>query len=700
MGAFQTGFGFGMQAWNNAEQARDRQLARERQDRLDQQNAEAASQTAKLNAMKIAEAQRLLDEQEGLRQAGSEIKGKEGFASGEAGQQIFSADKGQAETLAGINAAAAELETEPVAGAPQPAGAPMATGPAVRAATGVTGGGKPQIAGPGMKFDNSPEARVKRQADYLTSIGKSTEAQELQANFAKNQQALYDANRTTIFNQFTKTLYGAGVEEAIKLYDSYNDGMSVKLVKGNDGGFIIERYNEKTGDKVGEMTFKDADDLASQVRGMIFPEQRLAAIDKAANETVTVKPGEEILRGGKVVHKNTTPTSSEGTVAAALIRSMSGGAGGSGSGSGGSRGAKAPDTLNNQITSIIAEASKDADSAMRLSPDQMTQARAYGSMLANLNPNIDPNVAADVAMKITRDPTLVKPAIGDNGRIMGTYVGQDGKPIPVGNLDVSRLPPEARAALGEQAKTMLLNDIAGGDQETAQQFLRLAHGDKTALPQMRDEYVPAQAEAIMKADPNITWQQATDAAVLRFDQLIASQQGRLQAIRQLVPAPKVEARRAPPVQRPATGPAPATTGPAPATTGAAPATAGAPARQAPQGPDQVPVRPRAQPVQQAPAAPSAVQAANQPSLAEIIAGPAAGSSPVFMESANRKASQLQSIAQQIKDAQAQVVSAAKSGSSPRAAMDRVTELRNQAFQLTSGMNQQQAQRVLAAAGIK
>lgn len=35
MGAFQTGFGFGMQAWNNAEQARDRQLARERQDKLD-----------------------------------------------------------------------------------------------------------------------------------------------------------------------------------------------------------------------------------------------------------------------------------------------------------------------------------------------------------------------------------------------------------------------------------------------------------------------------------------------------------------------------------------------------------------------------------------------------------------------------------------------------------------------------------------
>jgi hypothetical protein len=581
MGAFQTGFGFGMQAWNNAEQARDRQLARERQDRLDQQNAEAASQAAKLNAMKITEAQRLLDEQEGLRQAGSDMKGQEGFASGEAGQQIFSADKGQAEALAGINAAAAELEAEPVAGAPQPAGAPVATDPAVRAATGVTGGGKPQIAGPGMKFDNSPEARVKRQADYLTSIGKSTEAQELQANFAKNQQALYDANRTAIFNQFTKTLYGSSIEDAVKLYDSYDDGLTVQYQPDGKGGGKIIRLRESDGATVGEMTFSNVDDLASQVRGMIFPEQRLAAIDKAANETVTVKPGEEILRGGKVVHKNTTPTSSEGTVAAALIRSMSGGAGGSGSGSGsgGSRGAKAPDTLNNQITSIIAEASKDADSAMRLSPDQMTQARAYGSMLANLNPNIDPNVAADVAMKITRDPTLVKPAIGDNGRIMGTYVGQDGKPIPVGNLDVNRLPPEARAALGEQAKVMLLNDIAGGDQETAQQFLRLAHGDRSALPQMRDEYVPAQAEAIMKADPSITWQQATDAAVRRFDQLIASQQGRLQAVRQLIPAPKVEARRAPPAQRPATGPVPAAAGAAPAATGAAGATAGAPARQ-------------------------------------------------------------------------------------------------------------------------
>lgn len=528
MGAFQTGFGFGMQAWNNAEQARDRQLARERQDKLDKIAIDAAERKAKLDNITLQELEQKRADEQGLRAAGSDLVGQDGFASGEQGQRIFSADKSVAEATAEINAAVNELSGQPAAPASE-----------VQPAMGVTGGGQaPTIAAPGMKLDNSLGARVQRQAEYLTKIGQGERAMKLQAEFKDFESKLYDANRTALFNNFSSALYNKGPEEAVRMYDAYNDGITAKYVPSADGiGGTIIRYKDGTDTEVDRINFKSADDLALQVKRAIFPEQYLAAQEKAASETVTVKPGEEIYQGGKLKYKNNTPTSGEASLARALMAGSGfGGAGGSG-GTGGARGGKPSETLNNQITSIIAESSKDADSAMRLSPDQMTQARAYGSMLANNNPSIDPNVAADIAMKVTRDPTLIKPSISSSGRIVGTYVGQDGKPIPVGDLDLSRLSPEARQDLGKQAERLLL-DISQGDAETAKQFLRLAHGDRSVKQQMKDEFVPAQIDAILKQQPELSREQATDMALKIFDNMISNNSGALATVRQLVPAPK------------------------------------------------------------------------------------------------------------------------------------------------------------------
>lgn len=107
----------------------------------------------------------------------------------------------------------------------------------------------------------------------------------------------------------------------------------------------------------------------------------------------------------------------------------------------------------------------------------------------------------------------------------------------------------------------------------------------------------------------------------------------------------------------------------------------------------VPAAPAAGPMQQA-------TAPAQPSVAEIIAGPGAASSPALMAGAQQKAQVIEGLAQQIKVAQAQVAQAARGNGDVKAAMDQVAALNAQVTQALAGMNEQQAAKVLAAAGIQ
>lgn len=546
MGAFQTGFGFGMQAWNNAEQARDRQLARERQDKLDKIAIDAAERKAKLDDITLQELKQKQADEQGLRAAGSDLVGQDGFASGEQGQRIFSADKSVAEATAEINAAVNELSGQ----SPAPASE-------VQPAMGVTGGGQaPTIAAPGMKLDNSLGARVQRQAEYLTKIGQGKRAMELQTEFKDFENKLYDANRTAVFNSFAGALYNKGPEEAVRIYNAYNDGITAKYVPNADGiGGTIIRYKDGTDTEVDRIAFKSADDLALQVKRAMFPEQHLAAQEKASSETVTVKPGEEIYQGGKLKYKNNTPTSGEASLARALMTDSGfGGSGGSG-GTGGARGGKPHETLSQQVVAAISAASKDADGAMRLSPQQLVQANAYGDMIANNNPAITVPIAADIAMKVSQDPSLIKPGISDSGVIGGVYQLQNGNDVLVSKLDPSRLPPETRQVLAVKAQERLLN-ASKNDPEAAKLMLLHAHGDKVAYQQMKDVFVPAAIDRIQR-DPrykDLSREQATDAAIRMFDMEMKKNRGLLESVRQLVPAPKREAPKfqpsAQPPQRP------------------------------------------------------------------------------------------------------------------------------------------------------
>lgn len=89
-----------------------------------------------------------------------------------------------------------------------------------------------------------------------------------------------------------------------------------------------------------------------------------------------------------------------------------------------------------------------------------------------------------------------------------------------------------------------------------------------------------------------------------------------------------------------------------------------------------------------------------PSVAQILAGPSA--SPALVSSAQQRAQVIESAAAQVKNAQAAVVQAAKSGdqSSVKAAMDQAAAASAKLREMLAGMNPQQAATVIKAVGLQ
>lgn len=94
---------------------------------------------------------------------------------------------------------------------------------------------------------------------------------------------------------------------------------------------------------------------------------------------------------------------------------------------------------------------------------------------------------------------------------------------------------------------------------------------------------------------------------------------------------------------------------------------------------------------------ASVTAKKAPSLVEAIAGP--GADPALTAIAQQKATAVSALAQQLKQAQAEVVTAAKSGGNIAAAQQKIAAARAEVTKLLAGMNEQQAAQVLSAAGI-
>jgi hypothetical protein len=90
----------------------------------------------------------------------------------------------------------------------------------------------------------------------------------------------------------------------------------------------------------------------------------------------------------------------------------------------------------------------------------------------------------------------------------------------------------------------------------------------------------------------------------------------------------------------------------------------------------------------------------QPTVADVLAGPSA--SPAIVATVQQRASEIETLAAEVKGAQAEVVQAAKGGDQAgvKAAMDRAAAASKKLRDSLKGMNQQQASLVIKAAGLQ
>ena len=517
---------------------RNRKEDRARLDRIDERNARTAELQQRSAEMQIEDAEQRRADEKTLRDSASTVSTEQGFASGAPGGQIFSADQGQAEQLAQINADAAELE-----------GRPAPTSKAVTAATGFTGGARPAIGAAGMNADamNTPEGRIKRQVAALNNMGRVSQATELETKFTTQQAQLYDAQRTAIAGQFEKVLYNDGVDAALKLYDSYNDGFTVAHAPNTNGGGKITRL-DKDGKELGSMTYTNADDLNNQVRAMMFPdkarESRAAAAAEKAKADARIhstKPGEILYDNNfKEIARNDNLTSAD----VAQQRLLSGGGGGTG-GSGG-RSEKVPPTAIERMRDVILTASEKAGADSKLSPDQLTAALAGGTEIMRRNSEVDPDVAASVAIQMMRNPAAGTPRLDSGGRLVRVVKdATSGRDVDVGDVDAQALSKEERSAVRQQAAQLMLTveSQIPGSQGLVQ---RAAFGDETALKSLADQLLKAQEAEVRKVMPNATPAQVTERATQLVNGTLPALQSQLNAIRQFGEAPRPPRNTEPP----------------------------------------------------------------------------------------------------------------------------------------------------------
>lgn len=230
MGAFQSGFGLGMTAWNSAQAAQERQLERERQAKIDARADWEHSQRVEAANKKSKTEQALID-------AAAPRSTMQGTVTSINGQKVFSADPAQAASMRDMLAAEAELRGE--AAPVQEQGA---------AITGNMSKGHQIATGPvDMQKINSPEARNQRITDALMQSGDVKEAMAMENTVLEQRAKRLGLNKAEL--EWANTQYNQRInnyfssmrpgEAVAKILSDTNlgglEGWTVAAVPNKDG---------------------------------------------------------------------------------------------------------------------------------------------------------------------------------------------------------------------------------------------------------------------------------------------------------------------------------------------------------------------------------------------------------------------------------------------------------------------------------
>jgi len=273
MGSFDTGFNFGMSAYNNAMLSKERALDRARQEKLDASAADLqALQKQKIESDLARQKQSDIDEQELRDTSDTSTRNVTSLKFGES-TSSDTTPEAAAQSLDAIHLANKSLPNDQQIHVPQAENA-VAVG---RGSSGRRFAPDPAGLTDAKSYADSlkdPIAAIQRRVDVLRKQGKDTEANVLELGAVEQKNKLYAANLSALRRTVLSELSNNGPGAVVDMYSKYyGDGLSAEFVPGQDGGgSIVRRKGDKVVDKI---TFGSTNELAGKLDDLLDPEKGL-----------------------------------------------------------------------------------------------------------------------------------------------------------------------------------------------------------------------------------------------------------------------------------------------------------------------------------------------------------------------------------------------------------------------------------------
>jgi len=286
MGSFDTGFNFGLSAYNNAMAAKERALDRERQERLDSSNAELLSlQKQRIRSDLDAQQRKDSDAQELRDASDTSVRSTTAFKFGDATSSEMTPESA-AQSAEAIKSANANLPEDQRIPEPQVVNEVVAGrgAAAKRYASDFVGVRDAKAYAESLK---DPISALSRKVDILRRQGKDDEANALELGAVEQKNKLYSANLSALRRTVLSELAKKGPGAVADMYSQhYGDGLTAKFVPGPDGsGSIIRSKDDKV---VDEIKFSNANELAGKLDDLLDPEKGLERYRRLESEKASV----------------------------------------------------------------------------------------------------------------------------------------------------------------------------------------------------------------------------------------------------------------------------------------------------------------------------------------------------------------------------------------------------------------------------
>jgi hypothetical protein len=134
---------------------------------------------------------------------------------------------------------------------------------------------------------NTEEGRIKRKAEAIRQLRGSEAAQKFMTDWTTNQEALHQAQISTIRRVGLEKITARDYAGFADLYSKYDDGKEIVFEPGQGGGgtFAIYQGDPKDGKRIGAIDFKDQDEAARKFVDLMDPVGAVKRREEMAKES-------------------------------------------------------------------------------------------------------------------------------------------------------------------------------------------------------------------------------------------------------------------------------------------------------------------------------------------------------------------------------------------------------------------------------